>query len=246
MAPVGLAPVPSGEQIRHISRSISTGFPSIPTTLQPEGDIPEDVYVAIYKNTPLIPRTIQHISNLLSRAASPITISVFPQKRQTQILAIPTTYAGLNDGPTPGSVAGIVIGSVFGFLIILWLLYTCFNMGGLPGGGGGEVVEEEIVRHRSRSPRRSRSRSETIEITKSRSPPRQPRERIVVEETRRVSRTPEPEPEEPIDDIVEVIEEHSPSPTPPSQRPSRRPSGGYRTVDPGAFGGGGRSMRRVR
>lgn len=243
MAPIGPSPVSSGEQIHHVSRSISTSFPPIPITVQERG-IPDAVYIAIHENTPFIPRTIQRISTLLSRASSPITTSVSSQKRQTQILAIPTTYAGLNDGPAPGSVAGIVIGSVCGFLLILWLLYTCFNMGGL-GGGVGEIVEEEIVRHRSRSPRRDRSRSETIEISKSRSPP-QPRERIIMEETRRVSRPPDPEPEETIDDIVEVIEEQSISPPPPSRRPSKRTSGGYRTVDPADFGGGRRSMRHVR
>jgi hypothetical protein len=242
MAPTLLPHDPSGEQLRRVSRSISTTFASIPTKI-PERDIPEDVYATIHKSTPFIPRAIQKISNLLSHASTPITSSTSLLKRQTQILAIPTTYAGLNQGPAPGTVAGIVIGSVAGFLLILWLLYTCFNMGGFPGGRGGEVVEEEIVRHRSRSPRRSRSRSETIEITKSRSPPRQQRERIVVEETRRVSRPPEPEPEDQFDDIVEVIEDHSPSP--PPRRTSKR-SSGFRTVDPAEFGGGGRPMRKVR
>ncbi len=244
MAPILLRRAPSSEQIRQVSRSISTTLPSLPTTIQ-ERDIPEDVYAAIHQNTPFIPRAIQHISNLLPRASTPFPASLSLPKRQTQILAIPTTYAGLNDGPAPATVAGIVIGAVGGFLLVLWLLYTCFNMGVFPGGRRGEVVEEEIIRHRSRSPRRSRSRSETIEIAKSRSPPRQHRERIVVEETRRVSRPPEPEPEESIDDIVEVIEEHSPSPPPQSRRASRRTSG-FRTVDPAEFGGGGRPMRKVR
>ncbi len=242
MAPIGLPGASPGEQIRQVSRSISKSFTSLPTTVQ-ERDIPEDVYAAIQKNTPFIPRAIQHISDLLSRASSPITTSLSVSKRQNQILAIPTTYAGLDDGPTPGAVAGIVIGAVGGFLLILWLLYTCFNRGG--GLGGTEVVEEEIIRRRSRSPRRSRSHSETIEVTKSRSPPRRERERIVIEETRRVSRPPEPELEDPIDDIVEVIEEHSVSTPPQSRRPSKRNSG-FRTVDPAEFGGGGRSMRKVR
>lgn len=242
MAPIGLPGIPSSEQIRQVSRSISRSFTSSPTTVQERG-IPEDIYAAIHKNTPLLPRAIQHISDLLSRTTAPITDSISLSKRQAQILAIPTTYAGLNDGPAPGSVAGIVIGAVGGFLLVLWLLYTCFNMNG-GGGGGTEVVEEEIIRRRSRSPRRSRSHSETIEITKSRSPPPR-RERIVVEETRRVSRPPEPEPEDPIDDIVEVIEEHSISTPPQSRRPSKRNSG-FRTVDPAEFGGGGRSMRKVR
>lgn len=243
MAPTSLPPrVPSGERLLQVSRSISTTFSSIPLKAQ-ERHIPEDVYATIHKNVPLIPRAIQHISNLISHASSPIPASISLSKRQAQILAIPTTYAGLNDGPAPGAVAGIVIGAVGGFLLVLWLLFTCFNMGGFPGSRGGEVVEEEIVRHRSRSPRRSRSRSETIEITKSRSPARRQRERIVVEETRRVSRPAEPEPDDIIDDIVEVIEEHSASP--PPRRASKR-STGFRTVDPAEFGGGGRPMRKVR
>jgi hypothetical protein len=246
MAPIGLSDTPSADHVRHVSRSISRSFSSmsmsapIPVQVQPR-DIPDHVYAAIHQNIPFIPRAIQHISNLWSLASAPFSASISLPKRQTQILAIPTTYAGLNDGPAPGSVAGIVIGAVGGFLLVLWLLYTCFNMRG--GGIRGEVVEEEIIRRRSRSPRRSRSHSETIEITKSRSPPR--RERIVVEETRRVSR-PAPEPEDLVDDIVEVIEEHSDlSPPPPSRRTSKRNSG-YRNVDPAEFGGGGRPMRKVR
>lgn len=242
MAPVSLPHTASGERLLRVSRSISINLASIPTT--PQGrDTPEDVYAIIHENVPLIPRTVQLISDFVSRTWSPTSTSISHPKRQAQILAIPTTYAGLNDGPAPGAVAGIVIGAVGGFLLVLWLLYTCFNLGGFPGFRGGEVVEEEIVRHRSRSPRRSRSRSETIEIRKSRSPPRRQRERIVVEETRRVSRPPEPEPEDIIDDIVEVIEEHSASP--PPRRTSKR-SSGFRTVDPAEFGGGGRPMRKVR
>ena len=244
MAPavLPLAGASSVEQIHQVSSPIPIAFPSIPPTV-PERDIPDNVYATIHKNMPLVPRMIQRISTLLARAFISFTTSISLPKRQAQILAIPTTYAGLNDGPAPGAVAGIVIGAVCGFLLVLWLIYTCFNMGGI--GGRGEVIEEEIVRHRSRSPRRSRSHSETIEITKSRSPPRRERERIIVEETRRVSRPPEPEPEEPIDDIVEVIEEHSASPPPQSRRPSKRNSG-FRTVDPAEFGGGGRPMRKVR
>ena len=45
------------------------------------------------------------------------------------------------------------------------------------------------------------------------------------------------------DDIVEVIEEHSPARR-PVRRESKRASG-YRTVDPAEFGGGDRPMRKV-
>jgi len=157
-------------------------------------------------------------------------------RRQTQMLPIPATYAGLNAGPDSGTVVGITLGSVAAFLLILWLLYTCFGQ----TRSGGQVVEEEVIRRRSRSPRRrSVSRSETIEITspprRERTPPRREpsrRETIVIEETRR---------RDDEDDIVEVIEEHSP---PPRRVRSSRNSG-YRNVDPDRYGGGEAPFRKV-
>lgn len=158
--------------------------------------------------------------------------------RRQQVVAIPTTYSNTNPGSNPGQIAGIVLGSVAGFILILWLLYTVFGGG---GGSGGAVVEERVIRRRSRSPRpRSVSRSETIEVqSRHRSPAPPPRrevrrETIVVEETRR------PAPVEREDDIVEVIEEHSPPRRVRSQRNS-----GYRNVDPDEYGGGDRPMRKV-
>jgi hypothetical protein len=145
-----------------------------------------------------------------------------------------------------------VLGSVAGFLLILWLIYTCGNLGdgfSIFGVWGRQtVVEEEIIhRHeRSRPHPRSRSRShspsqvsqtEITEVLSVRSPSRTRRETIVVEE-HRTSRPPPPE-----DDIVEVIEEHSPVRR-PSKRESRRTSG-FRTVDPAEFGGGDGPMRKM-
>lgn len=140
-------------------------------------------------------------------------------KRQQMVIqqGIIPTYYNL-DGPEPGTVAGIVLGSVAGFLLIVWLLYTLFN-GGISGGTWGGTTamagEEEIVVRRrrnshgqtrsrasrrtevrevSRSPRRSGGRSQII-VEERRGPPR-PRS-IIVEERHRV----------PNDDVVEVIEE---------------------------------------
>ncbi|KAL8859495.1 MAG: hypothetical protein Q9178_003894 [Gyalolechia marmorata] len=171
------------------------------------------------------------------------------RRQQAPPRLIPTTYAGLNRGPTPGTVVGIVLGSVAGFLLILWLIYTCVNFNA--ARGVSTYDEETVVRRRSRSPRssrrspsrhapsRSRSRSEVIEVSRHRSPPRREtrRETVIMEERNR----PPPPPVEREDDIVEVIEEHS---------PVRRSSGsrrvsGYRTVDPEAYGGGNRPMRKV-
>ena len=87
-----------------------------------------------------------------------------------------------------------------------------------------------------------------IEVVRdSRVPPQQQqrqrstRREVVVEEVRRGASRPPPMPMgmEMEDDIVEVIEEHSPV------RRSRR-SSGYRNVDPGEFGGGRRDRRGVR
>lgn len=166
-------------------------------------------------------------------------------RRQT-VVAIPATYSGLDAGPPAANVVGIVLGSVAGFLLILWLLYTLSNM----GGRGGEIVAEEVVRQPARSARRSSrarsvSRSEMMESRRSRSPPPPRRERevrretIVVEERRA---PPPPVAVEREDDIVEVIEEHSP---PRRVRSSRDRNSGYRPVDPDSYAGGGRPIRKV-
>jgi hypothetical protein len=233
MAPITLPRAPSGENIRHVSRSISSHLASN------------------LSGPSIISRALQALKYFTTRKpqqSSPASILL--SKRQTQVLAIPTTYEGLDSGPQPGTVVGIVLGSVAGFLLILWLIYTCGNLGdgfSIFGVWGRQtVVEEEIIhrRERSRSHSRSRSRShsrvsqtETAEVLSVRSPSRTRRETIIVEE-RRTSRPPPPE-----DDIVEVIEEHSPVRR-PSRRESKR-SSGFRTVDPAEFGGGDRPMRKM-
>ena len=159
-------------------------------------------------------------------------------KRQTQILAIPTTYAGLNAGPQPGALVGIVVGSIAGFIIILYIILTLFRL----QMGRGEVIEEKIIRHRRRRPSRSVSRTSRSASRNSRvisdTSPRRERiireeETVIVEEHMSASIEDE--------DVVEVIEEHS-----PERRPQRKPTrSGFRTVDPAEFGGGGGPVRKV-
>lgn len=148
------------------------------------------------------------------------------------------TYYNLS-GPAPGTVVGIVLGSVAGFLLIVWLLYTLTQGGGAGagttttmagqeeivmrkprrnshGGGGGRSrgSRRAEMREVSRSPRRSGGRSQIIVEERSRGPPR-PRS-IIVEDRHRV----------PGDDVVEVIEEHEEY---RERRGNRRgPPGGYR------------------
>ncbi|EXJ73700.1 uncharacterized protein A1O5_03462 [Cladophialophora psammophila CBS 110553] len=85
-------------------------------------------------------------------------------KRQA-ILAIPTTYQGLNSGPKPGTIAAIVLGSVGGFLLIIYLIWAAVNYGNVFGNRRGVVEEEVIRRHRPRSSRRGTTVvEETIEV----------------------------------------------------------------------------------
>ncbi|KIW27931.1 uncharacterized protein PV07_07627 [Cladophialophora immunda] len=83
-------------------------------------------------------------------------------KRQQAILAIPTTYLGLNSGPKPGTIAAIVLGSVGGFLLIIYLIWAALNYGNVFGFRRG-VVEEEVIRRRR--PRSSRREGTVVEET---------------------------------------------------------------------------------
>lgn len=164
-------------------------------------------------------------------------------------------YQGLNAGPAPGAVVGIVLGSVAGFLLLLWVLFT------LSSGSGfiqtSNLQEEDVVvthhghRHRSRSPRRSSHRSsyreEMRQETTTAAPPRRDRvvrqERISRDIPRDVSRSrvretiivDESRPERRVDgdDVIEVIAEESDltsaAPPPRRSKGSRRTSG-YRSV----------------
>ncbi|KAF2997688.1 hypothetical protein E8E13_006323 [Curvularia kusanoi] len=140
-------------------------------------------------------------------------------KRQQMVIqeGIIPTYYNIS-GPEPGTVVGIVLGSVAGFLLIVWLLYSLTN-GNKSGTTTAMAGEEEIVVRRprrnshgnrsrrsshaqmrevSRSPRQSGGRSHIIVEERRGAPPPQRTRSIIVEERRRV----------PGDDVVEVIEEH--------------------------------------
>lgn len=199
----------------------------------------------------------------LQRRATPIALLV---SRQQNANIVPTTYGSINSGPAPGTVVGIVLGSVGGFLLILWLIYTCLNLG--TWSSASSYTESVVVRNRRKShgSRGSRRVSETVEVRRERSPVRvvrdEPRivrepvrqpervERVVVEEERREVRREQ----SPGSDEVVVIEEHSPprrSKSKRERRESRREeedvdNSGFRTVDPLAYGGvvGGRKSSR--
>ncbi|KAI0132533.1 hypothetical protein BJ170DRAFT_252205 [Xylariales sp. AK1849] len=178
---------------------------------------------------------------------------------------VPEGYGKYQSGPDAGTVVGITLGSIAGFLLLLWLIYSCVNIGNNKNKGVIETTSvgnaSEVTRksrkhrrrsHHSRSPRR-----ETVEIRRERERvvpvPMTGTERIVVEERSRSRAPPPPMPAPPPprpvmddDDEVVVIEEN----TPPRRRESKhkrrsteRRSSGYREVDPYRYAGGDEPMR---
>ncbi|KAJ5490939.1 hypothetical protein N7539_002506 [Penicillium diatomitis] len=89
------------------------------------------------------------------------------EKRYSTI-SIPATYGHLNSGPPPGTVAGIVLGTVAGVLLILYLTFLALNPGGLTRGNPDDttIVDEEVVVRSRRSP--SSRRDDAIEVVEER------------------------------------------------------------------------------
>ncbi|KAI0840916.1 hypothetical protein F5Y06DRAFT_294188 [Hypoxylon sp. FL0890] len=210
------------------------------------------------------PNLLRNVArNILSDSVSPSplpspTTTTFAQKLHefasrtllprlaTDVSTVPEGYGRYPNGPDPGTVVGIVLGSIAGFILLLWLIYWCVNLGGPPsdleegsvGNGSSSVVSYRSRPRAQRSHRHShRSRSdysphrrtkETIEITRrtgdirpSPSPARAPDlDQIVVMEehdrSRSRSRSVSRPPPPPDDEII-VLEEH----TPPRRRESR-------------------------
>jgi len=192
----------------------------------------------------------------LAPAAQPVTIdtnenvarSLLQPRQQGGIVPIPTVYQGLNSGPAPGAVVGIVLGSVLGFIFLIWLLWILSNGSSFIRTNRDE--EEEVVVSRHRNTRSSdRRRSHRTEMSQKGRSPRRDRvyrqeritrdfpaparspgvsrvrgETIFVDESRTERRVDG-------DDIVEVIEEHSSvGGGEPPRRKSKRASSGYRSV----------------
>ncbi|RMD43200.1 hypothetical protein DV735_g1898, partial [Chaetothyriales sp. CBS 134920] len=158
-------------------------------------------------------------------------------KRQIYVLAIPTTYYGLDSGPSPGVVVAIMLGSIAGFLLAGWVLLLAVRV--YSSGGGGVFEKETIIRtHRRTTVARSRSRS--------RSSHRRRRTTIVEEAVVAGSHVSNDEiiVEEEPEDVVEVIEDPSPDRR-ESRRESRVRRSGFRTVDPAEFGGGDAPRRSI-
>ncbi|KAG8425328.1 hypothetical protein J3458_002039 [Metarhizium acridum] len=120
---------------------------------------------------------------------------------------IPAAYGDLDSSPSPGVVVGIVLGSVAGALLLLYLLYTGLGCG--PASAlttTRDLSSSSVLSFRPRKRRRPPSRAhatETLEVhvredgggTDPRPPPPPP------------PRAAPPRPVAPVDEVV-VIEEH--------------------------------------
>ena len=159
---------------------------------------------------------------------------------------ISACYTGLDSGPSPGVVVGIVLGSIAGFLLLIWVLWVLSSGGNFIRTTALEVEDVSVTRRRSRSPRSRRSHRSSYNAEMRRTSPRRDRvirqERIVrdvpssrrerdrhssrVHESVIIEESSRPDRRVDGDDVVEVIEEHSSEEdeVPPPRRKSRRGS----------------------
>ncbi|KAI1365476.1 hypothetical protein F5Y08DRAFT_173944 [Xylaria arbuscula] len=157
---------------------------------------------------PLIP-TLNDAATYLPRLRYPIPIHHIAETLRPRALegatTVPQGYGNAPFGPEPGVVAGIVLGSVAGFLLLLAFIYWCINIGQGPrmveeGSVGGASASVVSWHSRQRStPRKHHRRSrhsprhEKIEIRRERErvipvPGGGPDDQIVVEEFQTRSR----------------------------------------------------------
>ncbi|KAF4447493.1 hypothetical protein F53441_8977 [Fusarium austroafricanum] len=106
------------------------------------------------------------LGEILARALSSPTLSQAPTlvaRQNTETVTV--TSSGGNGGGTElsgGAIAGIVIGSIAGFLLLLWVIRSCLNLGAPPQDREKWYHYKEEPRHhhhhsRSRSRRSHRS-----------------------------------------------------------------------------------------
>ncbi|KAF5856525.1 hypothetical protein ETB97_007256, partial [Aspergillus alliaceus] len=117
-------------------------------------------------------------------------------------ISIPASYGRLNSSPSPGTIAGIILGSVFGFVFLLYLLY----LGLSSGRRFGSETQTEISESSAGGMRRRRRGRVVVEEERERPTGRGDRDHIVVEES--VTSRSE-------GDVIEVFEESSSVDRPP-------------------------------
>ncbi|TGO25542.1 hypothetical protein BPAE_0078g00410 [Botrytis paeoniae] len=204
--------------------------------------------ISRFSGISLFPKDVAHSASLTSRTTTILQpISTIFQRRNIQLSSpsklaklltrlisrqttssnpsiIPTTYGQQNNSLSPGTIVGIVLGSVGGFLLLLWLLYTCCTLGRRQSAQSTvteDVTFRENVRRRSHNSHRSSrphsrrvSTTEKVEIRRQRSRSPAP-VRVVREEVRQEMRRPPP----PVERVVrEEVRQETRRPPPPVER----------------------------
>jgi hypothetical protein len=191
--------------------------------------------------------TYNTLLDLQTKTLAPPPTRHDPWKRSTTTIAantisIPSTYGRQHSSPSPGVIAGAVLGSVAGFLFLLYLLYLSltsgrrFSASTIVGTSTtpSEIVDVGIRPRRRRGPGGAGGGVNTV---------------IVEESVTGTGIT-----DSAVDDggVVEVEEEESVIDPPPSSRSGSRRHhrhGRYRSrsrsTSESRVGGGGRGYRRV-
>ncbi|KAL4724175.1 hypothetical protein ACLX1H_008787 [Fusarium chlamydosporum] len=106
------------------------------------------------------------LGQILARALSSSTLSQPPTLVARQSVATVTVTSSNNDNGNDaqtlsgGAIAGIVIGSIAGFLLLLWVIRSCLNLGAPPQDREKWYhYKEEPKRHHHRSRSRRSHRS---------------------------------------------------------------------------------------
>ncbi len=225
---------------------------------------------------PLADPTTANLNDVLSNLPARAIALPRQQSQTTQIPTIPSFYGSLDSGPSAGTVVGITLGAVGGFAVVLWLIYTCINLGNPSNHDTSTVITEGTASvYTRRSSRRGGHRrrghvKETVEIRRgggvhTRGP-------VIVEEV--VSSVGVPSDHIVVEERTSrrSVSRHRPSMPPPRRvavssesgseddddddevvvieehTPPRRPRGssGYREVNPGRYAGGESSFVEMR
>lgn len=189
------------------------------------------------------------------------------QSGSNSFATVPSSYGSANSSPHPGVVAGIVIGSVGGFLLLLFLIYSCLGFGPSvwvqPSRSEYTAASQSVLSFRTRrsaAPSHVRSTrrqsrgprvTETYEVRtrESRGPPPRragsrmppPGEPVIIESTR----VPPPprvvrseDSEDDDDDEDEIVVLEEHSRSPPRKNRRRRSSERRRSEERYSRGGG--------
>ncbi|KAE8143383.1 hypothetical protein BDV38DRAFT_66623 [Aspergillus pseudotamarii] len=162
---------------------------------------------------------LTNADNHLTKRLTPI-----PLGPAYNTISIPASYGRLDTSPSPGTVAGIILGSVFGFIFLLYLLWL-----GLSSGRrfGSETQTEMASASSAGGMRRRRGRRIVVEEERPASAHSHGHghgDHIIVEE----SVTSAPSRSE--GDVIEVFEEASSVDRPP-RRGKHNGGGGWRRGD---------------